>query len=89
MPGTVHDGHEFVAGAFAAGAALSRPTTTGMLLLLPQQTILVISASGALRAAVQGHYADGVARPGAFILADQLPVVVLMLCHWWALVRHA
>jgi hypothetical protein len=41
-------------------------------LLLPQQVILLVSAYTATAAAVLGQYADGVPRPAAFILADQL-----------------
>jgi hypothetical protein len=44
-----------------------------LLLLLPQETLLLITALGAALALMLGHYADGVIRPRPFILADQLP----------------
>lgn len=49
--------------------------------LIPQQIILLISAGGALWAVLQGHYADGVIRPFAFILSDQLPSILLALIY--------
>lgn len=47
------------------------------LLILPQQVLLLISAVSCGTAVLMGHFADGVARPTGFILADQaLPVLV-------------
>lgn len=56
--------------------ALSR-----ILLLIPQQLVLGVSAAGAVRAMVLGHFADGIARPTAFIVADQLPAVLALFAH--------
>lgn len=55
-----------------------RPPDYGYILcLVPQQTVLLISAFGSAVAAATGTYADGVLRPQAFILADQmLPILV-------------
>jgi hypothetical protein len=57
-------------------------------LLVPQQFVLIISASGALHAAFVGHYADGVPRPWQFILGDQLPVILAALLYTYALLAH-
>jgi hypothetical protein len=51
------------------------------LMLLPQQSILLMSAGAGIRAAALGRYADGVARPWEFILSDQLPVILLALLY--------
>jgi hypothetical protein len=52
-----------------------------VLMLMPQQVLLLISSGAGIRAAAYGHYADGVARSGAFILADQMPMVLLSLLY--------
>lgn len=49
--------------------------------LMPQQTVLIMSSSAALYYAVVGHYGDGVIRPHAFILADQVAMVLLTVAH--------
>ena len=49
--------------------------------LLPQQAIILASTAGALYAIETQHYADGVARPWTFILADQLPILLLAIFH--------
>jgi hypothetical protein len=55
-------------------------------LIFPQQIVLGISAAGALIAVMQGHYADGVARPMPFILADQTAIILTWAVHTLALV---
>lgn len=45
-------------------------------MLIPQQTVLLISSIGSIVAVAHGMYADGVPRPWPFILADQLPIIV-------------
>jgi hypothetical protein len=54
--------------------------------MLPQQTLLIVSAIGGMVAAALGHYADGVMRPHLFIAADQLPGVVAAVCHSFAII---
>ena len=44
-----------------------------LILLLPQQTLLIITAIGAVIAISHGMYLDGVQRPWSFILCDQFP----------------
>jgi hypothetical protein len=50
-------------------------------LLIPQQVILFMSAGAGIYAAANQRYADGVARGHEFILADQLPVILLALLY--------
>lgn len=56
-----------------------------ILALIPQQLLLLVSAFGGIRAAVDGHYADGTVRPWQFIVADQLPVILLALVYTTAM----
>ena len=90
---TLFFGHRFVTAAVLLAASVlavrgirRRGTRAGWLLLLPQQVLLMISAIGGIVAAILGHYADGVSRPGLFIAADQLPGVVAALCHTFAII---
>ena len=64
-------------------AVRSRPGPFAMFTLLPQQTLLIITAIGAVCFAAMGHYADGYAPAGGrlFILADQLPRIMFALAH--------
>jgi hypothetical protein len=47
------------------------------LMLVPQQFVLLTTAGAGLHAAAVGHYADGEPRPWAFILTDQMPIIIL------------
>jgi hypothetical protein len=51
------------------------------LMLLPQQIVLLMSAGAGVRAALYSHYADGVIRPQAFILSDQMAMLALALLY--------
>ena len=53
----------------------------GLVCCIPQQFLMMLSASTAIQCVVDGHYADGELRPWQFILADQLWVIVGMTCH--------
>jgi hypothetical protein len=86
-------GHRFVTAAVLLAASLMavrgirrKGTRAGWMLIVPQQVLLMVSAVGGVVAAFLGHYADGVARPGLFIAADQLPGVVAAVCHTFAMV---
>ena len=57
-----------------------------VLLVLPQQAVLFISAWTALTAMIEGHFADGVARPTAFIVADQAPAIIAAVLHTAAII---
>ena len=54
--------------------------------IMPQQVLLYISAWSSLHAVLQGQYADGAARPPIFILADQLPTIVVAVWHSVAII---
>lgn len=56
-------------------------------LILPQQTVLIISAFGSLHAMIAGHYADGIERSQAFIVADQVPAILAALGHTAAIIQ--
>lgn len=55
-------------------------------LMLPQQFTLMISAWGALEAAISGHFGDGVERSHFFILADQSPAILAAIGHTMAII---
>lgn len=57
-----------------------------VVLLVPQQSLLLISAAGAIGAMVLSQFADGVVRPRAFIIADQMHIVLAALGHAFAIV---
>ncbi len=50
-------------------------------LLIPQQMLLILSAGAGLTAVVRSSYADGVVRAASFILADQLPSILLAILY--------
>lgn len=57
------------------------------LLLLPQQFVLLCSAGSGFLATILGHYADGVARSWTFILADQLPSILIAVLYTTAVIE--
>ncbi len=57
--------------------------------MLPQQFLLILSAGGALSAMVQSKFADGVLRPRAFLIADQLPAILIAVAHVVVMIRMA
>ncbi len=57
--------------------------------LMPQQILLMMSASGVIEAMWLGEFADLVARPQAFIVADQCYAVWAAIWHTVAIVAHA
>ena len=76
-----------VSGLSVAG--LLPPTPSTILLLMPQQAILVMCASSSVLAAVSASYADGTLRPVAFIAADQAAIILVAIVHMFAIVRLA
>lgn len=58
------------------------------LLLIPQQILLMISAAGSFEAMWLSQYADGIFRARAFIIVDQVPVVLAALGHSVAIFAH-
>ncbi len=71
----------YLAIAFMALMGLAAPKYVGTIFLLPQQIVLVLSAYGAIHAMHTGAFADGVIRSTPFIIADQLPAVLLAVFH--------
>lgn len=65
-----------------AAVGLAAPKYIGYIFICPQQIALFISAFGALSAMMTGTFADGVIRPTAFLVADQLPIVLLAVFHF-------
>jgi hypothetical protein len=75
-----------VAGLTTLGLFLAREAL-GLLLMMPQQIVLILTAGGALSFAVAGVYPDGY-HPDegtAFIFQDQMPVILLALLHTLAI----
>ena len=68
----------FVAAAICATAGCMFPVhISGLILMIPQQAILITAASGAMEAILSGMYPDGTMRWWGFILADQVALVLL------------
>ncbi len=59
------------------------------LMLIPQQTLLFLSAGAGIDAATNGQYADGVARGWPFILSDQSAIVALAILYTIAVIHAA
>ena len=57
-----------------------------VLALIPQQFILLLSTGAIMRSIYLGQFADGTVRTPAFLLADQAPVLLLMVFHTWAVI---
>jgi hypothetical protein len=70
-----------------AGLTRHVPSRTSLLLLLPQQGVLMLSALSASTAIAGAAYADGVIRSRYFIGADQAPMVLTVILHTFALIE--
>lgn len=70
-----------------AGLCISLPWNVAF--LLPQQSLLLISAAGAIAAICSGQFADGVIRPVAFIAVDQVHVILASIGHAIAIIFQA
>lgn len=75
--------------AVLAGIGIFHRNQWAVLLLIPQQIILFMSAAGALQSAWLGQFADGVLRPHTFIASDQIYSILLALGHTIAIMAHA
>lgn len=51
------------------------------LALVPQQWLLIVSSYGSFVAIITMQFADGVARPWPFIMADQIHIIVACAVH--------
>ena len=65
-----------IAALASIGLCISRKTYWRLLLLLPQQFFISLSAIGGLLAAARGQYADGTVKSSAHIFVDQLPIIL-------------
>ena len=70
-----------VAVCALTGIYLKRLSASKVMLLVPQQIMLGLSAFAAVKAMYFGHFADGVPRPRPFLIADQAPAVLALLVH--------
>jgi len=68
-------------------ATSARPNYVNLALLIPQQFFMLLSAGGSILAIYNGHYADGVARSSAFILADQSPWILAAFLYTFSIVE--
>jgi hypothetical protein len=48
---------------------------------MPQQAVLLLSASGAIGAIILGQFADGIPRDWQFIAADKIDVILIAIQH--------
>lgn len=55
---------------------------------IPQQIVLTFAAGTAVAAMINSTFPDGVARPRAFIVADQAPAVMAAIFHTIAIVAN-
>jgi hypothetical protein len=60
-----------------------------VLMLLPQQLVLLMSAGAGIYASAVHHYADGIPRGWPFILADQLPIILAAMLYTVAILEAA
>lgn len=60
-----------------------------VLLLMPQQILLMMSAAGAFEAIWLGQFADGTIRPRDFIAVDQIYSILAAVGHTFAIALHA
>ena len=75
------------AGSLAIIGLGTAETRVGILLMVPQQFTLLVSAGGAIDAMVTGHFADGTVRSHWFLIADQFPAVAAAIGHTIAIIR--
>lgn len=74
--------------ALCTGLALRMPGRNGLLMSLPQNALLFMSAVVGVVSALSGRYPDGVLRPGPFIFTDQLPMILVAPLHALSLVLY-
>ena len=74
-----------IAPTLAILAFWMRRKVETLILLLPLLLLLWVSAGGSFRAIWLGQFADGVKRPHSFILADQMPVILMAIFYTWAM----
>lgn len=70
-----------VVGAVLAFYGIRHPGWKGLAFSLPQNLLLFVAASSGIVSALYGRYPDGVVRSSAFILTDQLPMILMAFLH--------
>lgn len=71
-----------IGSSTCAAVALTPAQNAGALwLLMPQQSLLLMSTASAMEAILRGEFRDGTKRHWAFIAADQMPTILLTLFH--------
>lgn len=75
--------------AVLAGIGIFHSNRWAVLLLIPQQAILFMSAYGGVQSSWLGQFADGVMRPHTFIATDQIYSILLAIYHTAAIIAHA
>ena len=65
----------------------NRADIWGLLTIVPQQLVMLLSAGSAIHAMWVSQFADGVVRPRAFIMTDQMPAVLAAAMHTMAIVE--
>ena len=77
-----------IAGVLACVGIYSHKTDIKTLVLvLPQQFLLIMSMLGAMEAIDKSSFADGVIRPREFIFCDQFPAILASVLHTVALLQ--
>ena len=95
MAETPFKGHQYIAAVIylVAGLMAILPMALrsidnswwALILCIPQQFLLTISASASIHCVLRSSYADGVLRPWEFILADQAFGIIGSMVHTLAL----
>lgn len=96
----IHGFAEYLPSSFGIGLALVAASTMAMfglvrgqatighmVLLVPQQLLMMLSFFGATKCVIDGQYADGVTRPMLFIFADQFPTQIAGVFHTLSLLE--
>lgn len=74
---------------FFGAVAIPPKRAARVLLMLPQQCILIMSSISASAAMAASTFADGVIRPRWFIIVDQTPVILITIGYLLAMTRIA
>ena len=77
----------FIVAFLALISSFYHKTVASKLLVVPQQLLLLVSSAGAINAIFTEKFADGVHRNLYFILADQIPAVLIAVGHTFALLE--
>lgn len=82
-------GMAYLLVALTALFAMRVPYPYGVLMLLPQQALLIMATIGIVEAVWLGHFADGVPRPRAFIAQDHCELPLMCFFHAGVVIMRA